>query len=73
MSKETKMITVSKFSNNGFKAEIKRWINDKNKVCYAVFSEDKLVYRNVFHKKGTATTAANDFLMKKANPLKVVK
>ena len=67
------MTTVSKFNNNGFKAEVKRWINENKKVCYAVFSEDKLVYRTVFFKKGRAESAANDFLRAKANPLTIVK
>jgi hypothetical protein len=67
------MRTVSKFNNNGFKAEVKRWVNDKNKVCYAVFSEEKLVYKTVFFKKGRAESAARDFLKAKANPLTLVK
>jgi hypothetical protein len=65
------MKTVNKYKNNGFTAEIKRWVAN-GKTCYAVFSNDKLVYSNVFFKKSWAINACNEYLQKKANPLKLV-
>ena len=65
------MKTVSKFNNNGFKAEIKRFVNEKNKVCYIVCSNGKRVYSNIFFKKSWAFSACNEYLQKKANPLRI--
>lgn len=65
------MKTVAKRNNNGFKAEVKRFVNEKNKVCYIVCSNGKLVYSNIFYKRMTAISACNEFLQKKANPLSV--
>lgn len=66
------MKTVSKLSNNGFKAEIKRFVNEKNKVCYIVCSNGRQVYTNIFFKLSWAKMAMSEYLQKKANPLKVV-
>lgn len=61
------MTTVSKFNNKGFTAEVRRFLNKKNKPCYVVFSNDKEVYSNIFLKKSTALEACRSFLRQKAN------
>ncbi len=66
------MKTILKLSNKGFKAEVRRGVNSKNKVYYVVFSEGKQVYTNLFCKRMTAHSACSAYLRKKANPLKVV-
>ncbi len=65
------MKTVGKYANNGFTAEIKRWVKNE-KICYAVFSNDALVYKTIFFKKSRAVEACNYYLRTKANPLKLV-
>lgn len=65
------MKTVNRYRNNGFEAEIRRWVSN-GRICYAVFSNGRPVYSNVYFKKSWAIDACNKYLQKKANPLKLV-
>lgn len=65
------MKTIAKRNNNGHKAEVKRFVNEKNKVCYIVCANGKLVYSTIFFKRMTAISACNEYLQKKANPLRI--